>query len=183
MWYGCWRPGSLSTAHGPARCVAAALASRSYPATHPNQLLSRFAGGLQPGARSAGSAGQWGRHIGAGQHREPAAALRRWVRLLWGGPWLWDAAARRTARARAGWGREGLLQQLLPRGLLPASLLATHLPCCAIHPAESTLPPFCCLHSYGREECVRLLLAAGADVAAKNDKGQTAAEVRASRGW
>lgn len=65
----------------------------------------------------------------------------------------------------------------LPRCWLPTCLVVP------IHPAESTLPPFCCLHSYGREECVRLLLAAGADVAAKNDKGQTAAEVRASRGW
>lgn len=30
---------------------------------------------------------------------------------------------------------------------------------------------------YGREECVRLLLAAGADITVTNDKGQTAAEV------
>lgn len=31
--------------------------------------------------------------------------------------------------------------------------------------------------SYGREECVRLLLTAGADISATNDRNQTAAEV------
>lgn len=41
-----------------------------------------------------------------------------------------------------------------------------------LHPPLPT--PAC---SYGRDECVRLLLGAGADVGARNDKGQTAAEV------
>lgn len=57
---------------------------------------------------------------------------------------------------------------------------------CAARLAQPPLSPSHSLHlrpplSYGREECVRLLLAAGADVAAKNDKGQTAAEVRLQR--
>ena len=49
----------------------------------------------------------------------------------------------------------------------------------ARHPAQQACPPSATAPTcrYGREECVRMLLQSGADVNARNDKGQTAAEV------
>lgn len=44
-------------------------------------------------------------------------------------------------------------------------------------PHSTHTPPRSAPCSYGREECVKLLLAAGADITATNDKGQNAAEV------
>lgn len=83
------------------------IGSQVLPATHPTSLPSHFAGGLQPGARSAGAAGQWGGHIGAGQHWEPAAALRRWVRLLWAGPWLGAGGSSAYGTQSGGGGKGG----------------------------------------------------------------------------
>ena len=57
----------------------------------------------------------------------------------------------------------------MPTTPLPAAIRQ---PCPTTDPASNPLP---C--RYGREQCVRMLLAAGADVGAKNDRGQTAAEV------
>lgn len=53
-----------------------------------------------------------------------------------------------------------------------AVLLDLHLACSRRAQAVLVAP-----RRYGREECVRLLLAAGADITVTNDKGQTAAEV------
>lgn len=71
------------------------------------------------------------------------------------------------------WCQQGTALQLASSTAVPASLPDP--PSRLSHPALNPAHTQTC--RYAREECLRLLLAAGADVLTANDKGQTAAQV------